>query len=220
MYLSRMRLNPRRRGTVFLIGNPQAMHAAVESCFPPADGEKERVLWRIDQHPDTVELYILSPRKPSFEHLQEQAGWQNEPSWRTLDFSPLLDHVTEGARYGFHLVANPLHTVTDPKTGRKVRKAHVTRAQMRQWLLDRADQIGVTFPVDDATGEPLVQVVGQRDLNFRRGGNSLHLRQAEFHGVLDVRDPDRFRTAITSGIGKARAYGCGLFTLVPVAKEK
>ncbi|MDO0929777.1 MobF family relaxase [Streptomyces sp. TG1A-8] len=39
-----------------------------------------------------------------------------------------------------------------------------------------------------------------------------------FEGRLEVTDPDALRRALTQGIGRARAYGCGLLTLAPLAQ--
>ena len=36
---------------------------------------------------------------------------------------------------------------------------------------------------------------------------------ATFEGVLEVTDPDALRRALTHGIGRGKAYGCGLMTL-------
>ncbi|MGC5410083.1 type I-E CRISPR-associated protein Cas6/Cse3/CasE, partial [Streptomyces sp. DT225] len=37
-----------------------------------------------------------------------------------------------------------------------------------------------------------------------------------FDGHLEVTDPAVFRRALMQGIGKAKAYGCGLLTLAPL----
>jgi CRISPR system Cascade subunit CasE len=39
-----------------------------------------------------------------------------------------------------------------------------------------------------------------------------------FDGRLEVTDPQLLRRALTQGIGKAKAYGCGLLTLAPLGK--
>ena len=94
MYLSRMHLNPRRRGTRLLVGNPQTVHAAVMSSFPPTAHGEGRVLWRMDRDGDHLALYILSPTAPSFEHIQEQAGWSNQESWDVRPYGRVLDRIT------------------------------------------------------------------------------------------------------------------------------
>ena len=102
MYLSRMYLNPQRRQGRALLASPQKMHAAVLSSFPPIPVESdERVLWRLDRVHEKCVLYMVSPGVPSFEHLQEQAGWSQQQTWDTRDYSTLLDRLLRGQRYYF-----------------------------------------------------------------------------------------------------------------------
>ena len=43
---------------------------------------------------------------------------------------------------------------------------------------------------------------------------SVTLLQATFEGVLTVTDAAAFRNALTKGIGRAKAYGMGMLTVV------
>lgn len=216
MYLSRMHLNPRRRGTRHLLGNPQAMHAAVMSAFPPDDheGAPGRVLWRVDQDPGAIALYLVSPTPPSFEHLQEQAGWGNRESWAIRDYAPVIDQLGVGRRYAFRLVANPVRTVTG-EDGVKRRHAHVTAAQQLGWLLERAERMGVRFP--EADGEPAVRVTGRETARFQRAGSRVTIARTRYDGALEVADPAALRRTLVEGIGRAKGYGCGLLTLAPLS---
>ncbi len=81
-YLSRIRLNPTRRGTQKLLASPQAMHAAVMGSHPRFldDRVSGRVLWRIDQPAKhDIQVYVVSPVTPDFTGLLEQAGWPTQP---------------------------------------------------------------------------------------------------------------------------------------------
>ena len=63
-YLSRMPLNPRRRGTAKFLSAPQTMHAAIESSFPPHDSDgNPRTLWRLERIGDKVTLWVVSDSK-------------------------------------------------------------------------------------------------------------------------------------------------------------
>ncbi len=57
-------------------------------------------------------------------------------------------------------------------------------------------------------------------LNFgrRTGGHHRRVRidTATIRGVLTIDDPEAARSTLINGIGRARAYGCGLITLVPI----
>jgi CRISPR system Cascade subunit CasE len=41
------------------------------------------------------------------------------------------------------------------------------------------------------------------------------LTRVTYDGALEITNTDAFRTVLTEGIGRARAYGCGLITLAP-----
>jgi CRISPR system Cascade subunit CasE len=216
------------------------MHAAIESAFAPeASGENSRSLWRLEAGRDDLKLYLLSERIPSLEHLQEQAGWANEETWESRPYDTMLSRLQIGQQYGFRLTANPVHTVTNEQ-GIKRKLAHVTVAQQAKWLADRGESIGVRFlsSVDGSSAEPAgshkaeaqeVEVssviadavlVSQREtLRFRRGDQHVTLARAQFDGKLEVTDATRLRDALTKGVGRAKAYGCGLLTLAPIGRS-
>lgn len=219
MYLSRMELNLARRGAQKLLANPQAMHAAVLAAFP--HGTESRPLWRIDRDRDGVKLYVLSSGRPSFEHLQEQAGWSEQVTWESRDYAGLLARLQVGQRFAFRLVANPSHVVTDAE-GRKRRYAHVTISQQTRWLSERADTLGVRFLPPggvelegDEGAEAAVTVTERAMIRFPRDGKTVTLGVARFDGLIEVTNVDRLRQALVTGVGRGKAYGCGLLTLAP-----
>lgn len=227
MFLTRMILNPRRRQSVRFLRDPQAMHAAVESAFAPVTvADPSRTLWRLESGRDNLKLLMLSERIPSLEHLQEQAGWAEDRTWESRPYDTLLSHLQIGQHYGFRLVANPVHTVTNEQ-GVKRKLAHVTVAQQAKWLADRGESIGVRFLGGDEAGSDEVEadsdggiagaiLVSEREtVRFRRGEQRVTLARAQFDGKLEVVDATMLREALVSGIGRGKAYGCGLLTIAP-----
>jgi CRISPR system Cascade subunit CasE len=219
MFLSRFGINTARRGARFLLGNPQAMHAAVMSSFPPDQQPAgSRVLWRVDREAHVANLYVLSPTEPDFTHLVEQAGWATA-TWDTRGYDQLLERIQTGQHWGFRLQANPVKQSNDPLTKGK-RLPHVTPAQQSQWLADRAERNGFAIATSP-DGTPALQVSSRTKTAF--GRNDRHhpgskakvtLVRAQFDGILQVTDQESFRAALTNGIGRAKAYGCGLMTIV------
>lgn len=208
MNFTRMRLNGRRRGSHKLLGSPEAMHAAMASAFPPGV-EPGRILWRVDNRNDpSPTLYVVSGVTPDLTHVMEQAGWPGHPTVQTADYAPFLSKLAAGQEWAFALTANPTHRVGE-KGGRVL--GHVTVAQQLAWLLDRADRIGVELT--DADGQPTATVIGRDVWRFRRGGNTVTLAVAAYSGRLRVADADLLRAALAGGVGRAKAYGCGLLTL-------
>lgn len=217
MHFSRMYLNPQRRAARELLGDPHGMHKAVLSCFPPDgnEGGPGRVQWRVDREAERVALYVVSPTVPSFEHLQESAGWANQKSWDTADYVPLLRRLDTAQRFNFRLTANPVHTLTE--NGKKRRVPHVTADHQLRWLLERQKEIGVHFPKLPSGGasevDVSVRVTGRERIQFRRRDGRVTLVRVTYQGVLEVRDALKLQSALINGVGKAKGYGCGLLTL-------
>ncbi len=236
MYLTRFRLNTALRGTRRLLASPRTMHAAVINAFPdvlPTDTDTPRVLWRVDRNAKSeIFLYIVSPAKPDLTHFVEQAGWKEQPNWQTKDYGPFLSRLENGDTWAFRLTANPVHSIRR-KDGEPTKvTAHVTPRHQARWLLQRQEAAGfriVEKPEEQrrlADGDEYELVVhDRRDRSFDKrsqdGGeqdtkkNRVSLVTATFDGRLEVVDPDALRRTLTQGLGRAKAYGCGLMTLAP-----
>jgi len=155
VYLSRVQINPARRGGRKLLGSPQAMHAAVLSAFPQTGADRGRVLWRVDTDPYKQWLYVLSEPEPDFAHIIEQAGWPTtQDGWAVRPYEPLLARLENGQRWAFRLTANPVrssratewvkdsdgqgHFVYPTKSSdnqRSKRHGHLTVDQQLDWLI-------------------------------------------------------------------------------------
>lgn len=221
-YLSRLKLNPARRAGRAVLGSRQAMHAAVLAAFPGrlADRTSERVLWRLDPGDGELLLYVVSPEQPDFTHLIEQAGWPTLPTWETREYTPLLDRLTEGQTWQFRLTANP--TRSRPRTDgtRSQRFGHVTVEQQQSWLVDRSGRAGFELPAalgPDGDKRPEYGLVVRDRVveRFTRGSGTVTLSRATFEGHLVITDAAAMRATLLTGLGPAKAYGCGLLTLAP-----
>lgn len=219
MYLSRIALNPRRKSTMTALASPQMLHAAVESSFPPDLAEKYRNLWRIDRLGSALYLLVLSNSKPDFSHIVEQFGWPgSEKKWETKNYAQLMERIEAGQRWHFRLRANPVHSVKQTggideqeTTKRGKVYAHVTVQQQEQWLLERAAKYGFNLQKDSFC---VVQHEVRRFLRHRR---PVTLGIATFEGILEVADKPLFLHTLVYGIGRAKAYGCGLLTIARVS---
>lgn len=223
MYLTRMPINGRRRGAAKLLSSPQAMHAAVQSGFMPGSLEAGggRTLWRVDRAGDhEVTLYLVSPVEPDLSHLVEQAGWQSGDMWQTRDYRILLGSLASGQRWAFRLTANPVFG--GYKSGKDWADtkpmAHVTAKQQEGWLLDRVEKAGFRVP-DGSHSEADLRIINRSTLRFAKGGHRVVIGTATFEGTLEVVDTAALSSALTTGIGRAKAYGCGLLTLAPLMPQ-
>lgn len=235
MYLTRFRVNTARTGARRLLSSPQILHAAVMSSFaeaphtPGPDGGP-RVLWRVDHNSKAeVLLYIVSPDRPDLTHLVEQAGWPSTGRWQTFDYTTFLAGLKAGDTWAFRLTANPVHSIRNKDGVETKRTAHKTPRHQMEWLIQRQDACGfavVQKPVErrmlpDGDAYELI-VRNYRGLSFgksEQGGGKksiVTISAVTFDGRLHVTDPDALRRTLTAGLGKAKAYGCGLMTLAPL----
>lgn len=194
------------------------MHAAIEASFPAATAG-ERRLWRIDKRGEGVYLYLVSPSKPDLTHLNEQIGRPTLDGWQTKDYVPFLERLDVGQVWAFRLAANATHSGRQKPGQDTQRYGHLTSAQQRDWLIARLPKWGLqplTVARDNnGQGELRVDVVGRENLRFAHGRNrgSISLNRVSYEGVVRIDDGAVLRAYLTSGMGHAKAYGCGLMTL-------
>ncbi|MFF6955589.1 type I-E CRISPR-associated protein Cas6/Cse3/CasE [Streptomyces sp. NPDC008317] len=232
MFLTRFRINTARMGARRLLTSPQSLHAAVMASFaerPDHQGDGPRVLWRLDQQSRSeVLLYIVSPERPDLTHLVEQAGWPTTGGWQTKPYAPFLTRLTADDTWTFRLTANPVHSIRRHAAEPTKRTAHVTPRHQLDWLLARQTDAGfaiVERPEPRPDGLPgawhEVVVHNRGDLSFGKRSETddrahqVKLTRVTYDGRLRVTDPDALRRTLTFGLGKAKAYGCGLMTLAP-----
>ena len=229
--LSRVHLDPSRRGARKLIGNPQAMHAAVMAAFSAGElGDSGRVLWRLDSDDQGHVVYLSGPGVPDLRVITDQAGRADHPG-DTADLRPFLNALAEGQTWAFRLTANPVKSIPQGPNQRGRVVPHVTVAQQLAWLEQKSSQHGFTLcrsnPVqgEEPSDTPLLDAVVSRrmDLRFSKGspaerrGPRVTIRTARFDGRLEVTDAELLRRTLLEGIGRARAYGCGLLSLAQPA---
>ena len=179
MFISRIALNKARYGARQLISSPYKLHAAVECAFPPnvvRNNDEGRILWRLDTSvaDNGVWLYVVSPEKPDFMHIVEQAGWPMHAEWETKNYEPLLERIAKGQRWHFKLRANPVRKAKEDR-GRRRRnggivgkvQGHVTVDQQLQWLIDRSASHGFAI-LCDQNDRPDVVVRERHKENFNR----------------------------------------------------
>lgn len=233
-YLSKVALNPLRRGTQRMLNNPQVLHAAVLGGLSRQPVE-ERILWRLESAvPHRMDLLVLSRSKPSWEHLVEQGGWPASDDAQALvkPYEPLLDRIVRGREFAFRVRANPVTATRRPLNpsvaardrlsqprARGVRVPQRTVDQQLAWLLARVRRWGFELPVG-SSGTCDARLVSRQRLSFRKhdGATSpVVIETATFEGRVRIVDAATARRSLLEGVGRARAYGCGLVTLAPLA---
>lgn len=213
MYLSRMQLDISQRKTMIALNSPNYFHGAVEDSFK---GERKRNLWRIDKLNDKYFLMLLSPEKPDLSQAAKDFGFpNNDPAWETRTYDGLFERITNGSFWHFRLTANPIISKRN-KEGRSTVYNHKTPEQQKNWLKNRAEKHGFVLT------ETSFDVVQNKWYQFKKRRNDseyVSLFGATFEGRLQVTDRDLFIKTLTEGIGKEKAYGMGLLTIVKASGD-
>ncbi len=224
MFLSRVRLNPSRLQTRRMASSPQVTHALVEASAPPGGEHRAgRALWRLDHDDTGMDLYVVSPWRPDFTGLIEQAGWPTAPTWDTASYDRFLERLAEGQRWRFRVTANPTRSVPRGE-GRGRVAPHRTAAHQSQWFSMRSGGWGFAITGNGLGAENLA-VVERRTLRFSRHSGPVDDRRRDVvslttvtvAGELEVTSAGALRQALAGGLGRAKGYGCGLLTLAPPA---
>lgn len=206
MYLTRLFVDHTKRATMKAMACPAHFHGAIESAFR---GERQHPLWRVDTLGQRHCLLILSAEIPDLTSVQAQFGFDNFPQ-ETKDYAALLNRVVPDSRWQFRLTANPTYSKPNA-SGRGTVCAHITPEHQMQWLIKQGQKNGF------AVLEEASCVSASRWMQFHKGNDGnrrvTHLA-VTYDGILQVTDPAKFIEALTNGIGRSKAYGLGLMTLV------
>ncbi|WP_318767453.1 type I-E CRISPR-associated protein Cas6/Cse3/CasE [Lactiplantibacillus carotarum] len=221
MYLSRVEIDTNNRVKTKDLTHLGAYHNWVEQSFP-ADLKNEghsRHLWRIDNLAGRRYLLILSASLPDSTALSKYGV---PGTIQTKSYDKFLGHLREGQTMRFRLTANPSYTAVTPGAKQGRIYPHITVEQQRKWLIDRAEKAGFKLiETDPASNEPsLTFDIVNRDwamLQRRRsrGGRGVRLSRVTFEGLLRITDLEAFKRLLTEGIGREKAFGMGLMTVIP-----
>jgi len=210
MYLSRVKIDKKRRSCYKLLSSAQVIHATVESCFCSED--KSRKLWRLDYFKSDYYILILSENEPNLQSISEQYGFKERDGNEEIkDYEGILEILQDNQIWRFRLKANPVRSVKNFE-GKVMERgkvlSHVTVEYQKKWLRDRSEKLGFEIKEFD---------IIQREIKkFKRQGNTVTIGMVTYEGILEIRDLEVFKERLVKGIGKAKAYGCGLLTLARV----
>jgi len=205
MYLSRIKLNLEKDAAKRALSSPQVLHGAIENCFI----EKNRTLWRLDSLNGSVYLLLVSQIVPDFEKFIDQFCDPSELG-QIKNYGEFLANIKNGQQLRFRIKGNPVHSVIVTKGSRGKVTPHISDFHKKVWLTNKSIQNG--FLLNESHFE--IVETGLHQFYTKSKTSPIRLSYATFEGILTVEDVDLFVKALTNGIGRAKAYGCGLMTVM------
>lgn len=208
MYLSRVKLDMNKRNTQIALSSLNRFHGAIEEAFEYQSGERERKLWRIDRLKSDTYLLILSRAVPKLDKIVQQFG-MSPSDCLSKSYDILLDRIEEGSNWRFRLVANPTMCKANGKEERGKRVALVSSKSQKEWLIKQAEKNG--FLLD----ENMFETTEAKWVNFcKRGEHRVRAISVTYEGILCVQNVEKFKNALLQGLGREKAYGMGLLTIM------
>ena len=131
------------------------------------------------------------------------AGYALPPIRQRDDLDAQIEQLQPGGVYRFRLTAN----VTKKSIHIARRVSLTERADQIEWLVRKAETAGFTVHQSDLsiTPEPMIMGIHPK--------GTLRYDVVRFAGTLTVTDSALLRQTVVSGIGAAKAYGCGMLRI-------
>lgn len=235
MYFSMITPRPgfERRAAQEWLAGAYSEHQWLWRFFPSPAGTERDFLFRRRDVDCLPRFYVVSHRLAK----SVSDAWQIQ----CREYRP---QVPTGARLSFELRANPVvsrsgadgakrhdvvmdakkrllaarnlpkwetwaadHTTADGQPDPPPPLYELVHATCTEWLANRAQQHG--FALHEST----ISVAAYQQHGGKRG--QLRFSTVDLAGELVVTDAERFATTLSSGIGRAKAFGCGLLLVRP-----
>ncbi|MCP4115904.1 MAG: type I-E CRISPR-associated protein Cas6/Cse3/CasE [Desulfobacteraceae bacterium] len=217
MFLSKIQI---RTGNIdpeklvaFLGKDGYGLHQMIWALFPNQPDAKRDFIYRRDDKQGWPCFYVVSARRP-----------ENVQGLFSVDTKEYQPRLKEGDRLGFSLRVNPVVTkknengqrsrhdvVMDSKRGLKavgsdIFMPEVIRNAGLTWLSSRSERCGFSFD------SSLVTVEGyyQHQMTKSKGSKPIRFSTLDFEGIFTVENTNEFTRMLFTGIGPAKAFGCGL----------
>lgn len=194
MYLSRLIIVQSRIALSWL-GNPYRVHQRLCKGV-----EKDpRFLFRIEELNGRTQILVQSHQKPDWlEAFRDLNVLLEEPQWKVYNPSFVMNQTLR-----FRLLANP----TVKRNGKRLGLFNTD--EQRAWLVRKMKYAGtqlITFQTNP-------RGMSYSHKNTPKDSGCQTHYGVLFDGFLCVRNPLEFRAALESGIGSAKGYGFGLFSI-------
>jgi CRISPR system Cascade subunit CasE len=170
--------------------NIYSIHKYLWETFPDIPEKTRPFVFRFDKPTRTEhgKILMLSSIEPS------STGSTALHLLRSSKFTP---NFVNGQRLLFSLRANPVRMLNHDKN----RVPLIRHEDILDWLSRKLEDVAEITYAD---------IAGRKVLYFKKGSRSGKIVVVDFHGLLSVKNPDRFVEIMLHGVGPAKGFGCGL----------
>lgn len=198
MYLSRVQLAGQ------YARNPYEHHNGLWQLFSDSPDRERDFLYRVEQQQRDVVSLLVQSLRPVPSNVFDSIAVLETKQWKPSFHS--------GQVLRFFLYANPVKTIKDQQQ-RKNSQGEIKSCRVPlvdfdeqcQWLIKRLSGAAQILDLDASVLAPLY---------FRKQKTGAgKIQPIRYQGVLSVKEPDDMYALLKTGIGPAKAFGCGLMSL-------
>ena len=198
-YFTRIKLDTNKEKTMAALENPALFHGAIETAL---DYNPDRSLWRIDTVGGSKFLSIVSTSAPGTESLIAQFG-DGTPA-DTKDYDKEISGIKDGDVLRFRLAANPTKQ-PNKKHGKSKMVSIASEDGQLEWLARKAEDNGF---------EPLsVDIKSCAWVDVPHKDGRIVYNAVVFEGLCSIADVEKVKAALTTGVGRKKAFGMGMLTV-------
>ena len=230
LYLSKLKLDARRRAVIAALGDCRRLHQIIMQAFPRLDeidrngGAREQfgVLFRVefDDPNGAAQILVQSGEEPDWAACGSLFGGLTNVEVKEI--TGVYENLGDGAELMFRLYANPTKRVGKKdaiahpkfKEDKTRRRVEISRPDDQiEWLRRKAELHGFRL-ANVAVKETVANVAANPTGKIRsRVADGLTFGTALFEGILQITDAACFKKTLIGGIGQGKAYGFGLLSV-------
>ena len=158
-------------------------------------------------------LLIVSKTAPNIEKM-EKYGVKGTAEIKKYDI--FLNNLKNGMKMRFKVALNPVKSLSRGKEKGRGRPIPLVSVEYQMnFLYERSEKNGFKLEKDEFTIVNRQHKILNKNQNIEKR-KPLRLAYVEYEGLLEISDADKFRKTLTEGIGKKKAYGFGMMTVIPI----
>jgi CRISPR system Cascade subunit CasE len=178
-------------------------HRSVMALFPHVDEATARnelgVLYRVESQGAKSVILVQSEVEPT----GTPDGYVLEGSY---ELDAKLASLHPGTKVRYCILANATKSIPVPKARGKVKA--LLGADAVEWWKRRSAQAGLVL-----LSEPTWTT---HPLTGKRQNGKIHVVATRFEGIAEITDVQQLTEVLTTGLGRAKAYGCGMLSIAPM----
>ena len=202
--------------------NEYVYHKELWKTFEEDKEASRTFIFRQEDNPQTSfpMFYVVSQNKPinntdilrisAIKEYNPQIAEAERLSF-TIRINPVISKKQQQRKNSikYDVWRNAIHE--GKENGLKNRELNeFAQNETKNWLLQKSEDMGFTLNENEFTVEQ------NRTIRFKKHPNSkteIKYGTVEFSGILTVTNIDRFKTTLFEGIGRSKAFGCGLMLI-------